>query len=442
MPDLPTDQPPRAPKPTAPPPRLDGNGHAPEEESPPSPVRKTGNRRRRRAQLLRRALLVLLALVIVGGIVWAAMPSPVPVDAGEVIRGPLRVVVREDGFTRVIDRFVVSAPQGGHLQRITLRPGDRVEQGEVVARVAPLAPPILDVRTRAEAEARVAAAEASVAQARASLQRATVALQQARTDAERLDRLVDQDAVARADAEEAWFLVEARQAEVAAARSAIRVAENERRVAQAALERFEDPEANAWMDVVAPTSGEVLFIHRESAGAVAAGEPLLDVGDARRLEVVVDVLTTEAVEIAPGAPAELYRWGGDRPLAGRVRRVEPGAFTSLSPLGVEEQRVNVVIDFAGPEEELPALGDRFRVEAGIVVWERDDVLKAPAGAVFRDGEGWASFVVEDGRAHLRAVEPGRRGEHEVEIRRGLEADESVVLYPPERLRDGTRVSIR
>jgi HlyD family secretion protein len=387
-------------------------------------------------------LLAAAALALTVAIAQAFMPEPVAVEMAVASRGPLRVSVSEDGRTRVADRFVVSAPLSGTLARIELQPGDSVRRGEPVARIIPLPSPLLDPRSRAEAEARVSAAVSGRRQEQAAAARARAAAEQASRDAARERTLLGAGATAARSAEEAELAERMRREELASAEFGVTVADAELQLARAALRRFAGPvtAGNEQLVVQAPVDGRVLRVMQESEGAVGAGTPRLEMGDPQTIEAVVDVLSTDAVKVVPGATVYLEGWGGDSVLTGHVHRVEPSAFTRVSALGVEEQRVNVVVHFNGPPGQWGALGDGYRVEARIVVWEDADVLQVPAGAVFRQGDGWAVYVVDGGRARLRPVTLGQRSEAAAQVLGGIAAGTPVVLYPGDAVRDNQRVT--
>jgi HlyD family secretion protein len=382
--------------------------------------------------------------VIAGGLATAITiglrPDPVAVETALASRGTLVVTVDEDGRTRVTDRYLVSAPLAGTVRRAGLKPGDSVAQGAIVARLAPVAAPLLDPRSRAESQARVAAARAALRQSGTAVQRARAAYNLASRDAERQRSLLRDGATAPQLAEQAETAERMRQEELASAEFGQQVAASELRLAQAALARI-GTQAREEFLVRAPVSGHVLRVLQESEAAVQPGTPLLEMGNPLALEVVVDVLTTDAVHIRPGAPARIERWGGDSTLSGHVHRVEPSAFTRLSALGVEEQRVNVIIDLDPPRSRWTPLGDGYRVEASITVWQGQDRLTVPGGAVFRQGKGWAAYVVESGRAQLRSLHLGRRNATAVEVLGGLKEGERVVLYPTDNVTDGVRAEI-
>jgi HlyD family secretion protein len=355
----------------------------------------------------------------------------------------MEVTVDEDGRTRLKDRYVVSAPLTGALTRITLEPGDSVGEGEIVARVVPAAAPLLDPRSRAEAEARLDAARAAHRQAETEVVRARAARDFAAREADRQRALLRAGAVSRQSVEEAELAERMRDEELASAEFGRRVAAADVEVARAALLRLDRPRgAGEQLEVRSPIEGSVLRVLTESEGVIAAGTPLLELGDPNALEVVVDVLTADAVNIRSGAPVRVERWGGDSSLSGHVHRIEPSAFTKISALGVEEQRVNVVIDLDGDPAGWPSLGDGYRVEARITVWRRTEVLRVPTGAVFRRGDGWAVYAVRDGRAELRPVETGRRTGSVTQVLGGLDEGDQVVVYPSDNVADGVRVEGR
>ena len=400
----------------------------------------------KRSQWWKRGLGLLVVAAVVGLLVVASMPKPVAVDIAEVTQGDLRVTVDEDGHTRVKDRFVTSAPLTGNVARIELRPGDPLDVGDVVARMVPLDPPMLDERSRAEASARLAASRAASRQARAAIARAEAALTYAKNDAERKRRLLTQGGASQQATELAELEARTREEELQSARFAARVADHEVQMSEAALGRLDgqrpqNGEADT-LEVHAPVSGRVLRVMHENEGVVQAGTPLVELGDVETLEVVVDVLTTDAVHIEPGARVEIVRWGGDGTLVGEVRRVEPSAFSEVSALGVQEQRVNVLIDLTSAYDDWQRLGDGFRVEAKIVVWEAEDVVKVPMSAAFRHEDGWAVYRVIDGAAVRTPIEAGRHNGLEMQVNAGLSAGDAVIVHPGDQVDDGVSVEAR
>jgi HlyD family secretion protein len=392
---------------------------------------------------IRRASLVAAVLLVIGLIVVAWIPNPVEVEVATVTRGPLVVTVNEDGRTRVKDRYVVSSPITGNLARPELEAGDTIEDDQVLARLVPLPPPLLDSRTRAEAKARVDAAQAALRQAQAAVNRARYERDFAKHESERALAVVQQGGLARSDADRAVSNYQSAEEQLRSANFGARVAEHQLKLAQIALLQLSGkPEDAEQLEIAAPVGGQVLKVFQESEGVVQAGTPIVEVGDPSALEIVVDVLSQDATRIPDGAPVTIERWGGKTPLSGHVRVVEPSAFTKLSALGVEEQRVNVIIDLDEERERWSTLGDGYRVEARISVWEGEDVLRLPASAVFRAEEAWATFVVEGGTAVLRGVQIGETNGLETEVVSGLEEGDTVIAYPSDSVRDGVSVRAR
>lgn len=395
-------------------------------------------------RIFKRILLIVFGLAIVAAIVVASLPQPTPVDTTTVVRGALRVTVDGDGRTRVEDRYVVTAPLYGNLARIELDAGDSVEEGKVIAHIKPLQPPLLDTRSRAELEARVKAAQASLKQAEAAAARAKDSHEFAAQEQERARGLAAQGIVSAQELDAKALDTKHAAKELESARFGVRVAKYELENANAALGRANGKQDvdEQQFEVRSPVRGRVLRIIREHEGVVNPGEELMEIGDPAALEIVVDVLTADAVEIEPGDPVLIERWGGTAALHGVVRRVEPSAFTKISALGVEEQRVNVIVHIEEEPEVWRRLGDGFRVEVAITVWESDDVVKLPVGALHRMGEHWAVFTVEDGVAHEQKVQVGRRSGLEVEVLAGVDAGTQVIVHPADSIRDGVEVAPR
>lgn len=408
-------------------------------ETPAAELTRPSKLARRRGRWFGRALWILVGLVVVVGLALAWRPKPVPVDTATVTRGDLVVSVDEVGRTRVRDRYVVASPLAGTLVRIELRAGDRVQSGDVLARITPHEAPMLDPRARAEAAARSAAASAGEQQARAAASRAEAAAAHANEDLERTRRLAQSGSVSRDLLADAELEARVRSEELASARFALQMSAHEAAMARATLARFTKRDASEGFDVPAPVTGTVLRVVAQSAGPVQPGAALVELGDPTALEVVVDLLSADAVRIAPGSKVVLERWGG-APLRAHVRRIEPSGFTRLSALGVEEQRVPVVVDIDSPRSEWEALGDGFRVEARVVVEEKRGVLRAPIGALFRRGDAWAAYVVDrGGRARVAQVAVAAKSDVEVEVTGGLAEGDVVVLHPGEAVEAGKKV---
>ena len=395
----------------------------------------------RRRRFIKRALLIALVLGVVAAIVVAWMPKPVPVDSALVARGPMRVSINEDGQARFRNRYVVSAPLAGSLARIELVSGDQVSQGQTIARVLPAEPPLLDEPTRKAAEARVRAALAAKQQVSAQLERVRAQQEFSKTAGERDQRLFERGAITKQALEESLLRQRASGAELESTRFAQRVLDHEYAMAQATLRPTKKQTDQQPFEVPAPVTGRILKVMKESEGIVQAGTPLLELGDPGALEIVVDVLTSDAVRIRPGFAVIIDRWGGT-PLEGRVQRVEPSAFTRLSALGVDEQRVNVRIDLVAPREQWVDLGDGYRVEAQIIVWESSDVVTVPMSAIFRRQDSWSLFVIDGDRARLVSVKIGERTARDVQVIEGVTAGQRVIAHPSDRVADGVRVEVR
>lgn len=384
---------------------------------------------------------VILAVVAVL-VAWALRPRPVSVEVAEVTRGAFEQTVSDDGQTRVRDRFVIAAPLAGQVERIQLEVGDPVKQGQIVAELTPTAPAFLDARTQRELRERIGAAEAQVARARAEMLKAQAQRDQARADRDRQIKLSEQGFLSQTALEQSELALRTSERALDAARFAEQAAAHDLAQARAALTRYQGGGPAVKWPVTSPVAGVVLKVMQKSEGPVALGAPLVEVADPRSLEAVVDVLSQEAVAVRPGMPARLELGQGVEPLAARVRLIEPAAFTKVSALGVEEQRVNVVLDFSEPLDKVQTIGDGFRVDAHIVVYREENALKLPVGALFRQGAGWAAFVIDAERARLRAVKVARRNNLEAMIEGDLEPGDRVVVYPSDALKDGSRVEIR
>ncbi|MCB1033949.1 MAG: HlyD family efflux transporter periplasmic adaptor subunit [Acidobacteria bacterium] len=388
-----------------------------------------------------------LGLMLFLALTLAFAPRAVPVDLATVERGPMRLTVDEEGFTRIHDVFTLSAPVAGRLRRVEVHAGDAlIAEETLVAELQPVDPTLLDPRSEVQARAGVRAAESARKLAAAELQRATAEMEFARTEHRRSAELVKEGAIAQRDFDAAERAYKTATASVATARQALEVRQFELDRARALLltpaqsrERSGDCEC---IPVTAPVDGRVLKVFDPSERTVAAGEPLVQVGDPADLEVVVDLLSSDAVQVEPGQRVLIERWGGAAPLEGRVQRVEPFGFTKVSALGIEEQRVNVVIDLTSPPEDWRRLGHGYQVETRIILWESDDALRVPLTALFRDGEGWAVFAEEGGRARLRPVQVGRRNRLVAEILDGLAPGERIVVHPSDRILAGTRIAGR
>jgi HlyD family secretion protein len=396
-------------------------------------------------RFLRFVLYAAAALGVASLLAYAFLPPPAEIEIARVERGPLEVTVNEHGKTRIKERYMVVAPLSGELLRVVLHAGDPVQAGKTaLAAIQPSDPTLLDARSLSEAEARVKAAEARLQHAQALAERANTVQSQANLRYARLEKLLPSGAASRDEYDVALHTLRAATEDVHAGEFAIKIAEYELELAQAALTRTRanDPNSANRLEIRSPIDGEVLRVIRESGGMVAPGAQLMELGDPRDLEIEIDVLSADAVRIRPGAEIHLEHWGLSKPLTARVRLVEPQAFLKVSALGVEEQRVNVIADFVDPPEARARLGDAYRVEARIVVWKGEDVLKVNAGALFRRDGDWAVYRVIRGRAVLTKVEAGHTSGLETEITGGLKPGDEVVAYPSDQIHDGVRVQTR
>jgi HlyD family secretion protein len=397
------------------------------ENPKPDTVRRTKGNHRTRRWLPYFGAVLLLGLIVAG--FW---PKPVPVETAAAVIGTLQTTVNEEGKTRIRQRYMVSAPVAGQLRRIPFKAGAEVTAGQtVVATIEPLSPILLDVRTRASAEARRDTAGANLEKAKATHAFAA-------SELSRFEKLFSSKTISVQELEAAQLRESSAAKEQAASESALRQAEAELDVAGFSRQSSTNGVCPP-MEIKAPAGGKVLRIFEENARVVAAGTPLLEIGDPEDLEVIIEVLSRDGAAIPPEARVEFEQWGGGAPMTGRVRLVEPAAFTKVSALGVEEQRVNVIADLLTPPEQRRNVGDNFRVEARIIIWEAPDALKVPVGALFRQQDKWATFVMVDGRAQLREVKAGRSSGTETQVLEGLKPGEHVVLYPGSRVHAGQKV---
>ena len=385
-----------------------------------------------RALTKKRSAYLAVAATVAAALVFAFRSRPVAVETSRVTRGPLAVSVDEDGETRIRDRYVITTPVDGRLRRVLLDEGDSVDAGSVIVRIDP---GVLDARGREQATAHLRQLEDARNEAALRVTQARTELGQATRDRDRTDQLVEEGALARRDSEVAAMTVRLRTAELQAATFRVQELQHEVEGARAALLEAGRNGATPVM-VRAPISGRVLRVLGRDERIAPAGTPIIELGDPTALDVVTQVLSTDAVSVHPGARVMIEGWGGSRPLAAGVRRVEASAFTKVSALGIEEQRVEVV---AWIERPPPTLGDRYRVRVRIVTWEAAGVLQVPVSALSRDGRGWYAYVVRDGRASRREVQVGHRSDRQAEIVSGLADGDVVVQYPSDQIADGTRV---
>lgn len=393
-----------------------------------------------RARIIRYVLFAAVVLALALTLLW---PSPLLVDSARADRGPVRESVDAEGRTRLRDRFVITAPVAANARRLTLEPGDAVKAGQVLVVLDPVAAPTLDARSRAEAQARIEAAEDRLSSAREAARSVDEEAIQARAEAARMKALAVQRLVAADVAERAATDSARAQREAASAHFLVSTAEHELQAAQAVLAYGKGPGVpGTELELASPVDGVVLRTHFESARPVQSGEPLLEVGNPDGMEVEVDVLSSDAVRLRPGMAVELLRWGETKPLSGKVGRIEPGGFTKVSALGVEEQRVWVIVELTSPRSEWERLGEAYRVNARFVLNTVDGALRVPSSAVFRHGSGHATFRLADGRALLTPIQLGIEGGGFSEVRGGLAEGDVVIIHPDRALEDGNRVRTR
>ncbi len=394
-------------------------------------------------QWKRRLTWLAVALVIVIALVYGFRPQPQLVDMVAATRAPMQVTVEQEGKTRVVDRYIVSAPVRGTACRVELDVGDKVSKNQALVTIKPLQSQALDPRSRAEAVARVAASEAALHAAEQNAQSARADAGFAAKELARLKPLAERGHVAVEKLDQAAARARSTEAALRSADFAVDVARHELAAARTALQ-YTGAEASASdaVPVRAPVTGRVLKIQQQCEGVVSAGQPLLEIGDTRSLEIETDVLSADAVRIKPGMSVSYDRWGGDEPLQGRVRRVEPVGFTKVSALGVEEQRVLVISDITSEAAQWQNLGDSYRVEARFILWQDQDVLQIPASALFRFKDGWAVFIAEGNRARRRIVQVGRRNGLAAQLLQGLTEGETVITHPDETIRDGVAIKQR
>jgi HlyD family secretion protein len=383
------------------------------------------------------------AFTLLSLILWGLWPKPVIVETGVAERSSLTVRVSEEGKTRVRNRYIVAAPVAGKMLRVPLKPGDTVEADKtLLTSIEPVASPLLDPRARVQAEAVVSMHETSRKRAAESLAAVRAALALAEADRDRMRSVKRDGSVSESDRDRMETDASIKAAEVRAAEFSLQVIDYELAQARAVLERPDINTAGNLVEVRTPVSGRVLKVMQESETVVSPGMAILEIGDPHDIEIEAEILSRDAVSIQPGDSVEIDQWGGDSPLKGRVRRIEPAAFTKISALGVEEQRVIVLSDLIDPPDAARALGDRYRVEVRVAVWHADDVLVVPAGALFREGNAWKTYIYQNGRARVATVEAGHSDGRFTEVLSGLKAGDKLLMHPPDTVGDGTRVRER
>ncbi len=390
------------------------------------------------------AIVGIFVVSILAAVFWT---KPAVIEVGIITRGSFQQTIDEDGKTRTRDRYIVSSPLAGNLRRMRLKAGDRVDPDEILATIIPSLPPLLDVKSEKELKERLGAAEAEKLRTEATVERAKVSQDQAKAEYERNRKLADKGFISNHEVEVTEFSVKLANKEWEVAKFQDDAAGHEVETARAALARIRREvlsgkrNGEKW-DVRSPVRGRVLKVLQENEGYVSPGTPLVEIGDPADLEIVTDILTSDAVLVHPGDRVRIERWGGPSQLNGRVRLIEPSAFTKMSSLGVEEQRVNIIIDIISPSEEWVGLKDGFRLDVHIIVFNSDNAVKVPASALFREEGHWSVFVVSKGRVQKRVVEVNRRSGLEGMVGKGLDPGEKVVIYPSDEVKDGYRVKIK
>lgn len=392
----------------------------------------------------RRVAFLVVGILVLAALIYGLWPAPVAVDATQASQGPLQVTVAEEGMTRIADDFIIRAPIAANAERIEWEAGDTVEDGQTLVTLRPQRAGVLDPAHRAEAEARVAGARASLAAERDRVESARAEAEFANTELERVEQMFEADAIAERSLQEARTRARSAEANLQAAQHGVEVARQQFTAARTALEYAGQQPLDPGEHVVleSPTEGQVLAVYMDSEGPVVPGQELLSVGDPSRLEVAIDVLSEDAVRIQPGMPVRLHDWGGEGSIEARVRTVEPSAFTEVSALGVEEQRVRIVADILTPREEWEALGNHYRVQAEIILWEETDVLQIPRSAVFPYGDAHAVFIMENGQAQRRPITIGMQSGLRTQVLDGIQEGEWIVNHPDERIEEGTRIQRR
>lgn len=417
---------------------------APESENSTSDTAPWANKRGPSGKHLVRRLLPWLGLLaLLALIAWGLWPKPVLIETGVAARRPLTVRVSEEGKTRVRNRYIVASPVAGKMRRVPLKPGDPVEAGKTaLTAIEPVAAPLLDPRARVQAEAAVSMHEAARKQAEESLAAARSAMKLATAEWERVQAVKRDGALSESARDQAEADASIKSADVRAVEFSLQVIDYELAQARAVLDRPDVSTAGNLVTITSPVYGRVLKVMQESEIIVAPGTPILEIGDPTDIEIEAEILSRDAVGMKPGDPVDIEQWGGEVPLKGRVRRIEPAAFTKISALGVEEQRVYVLTDLIDPPETAKTLGDRYRVEVRVAVWHSDDVLVVPAGALFREGNAWKTYIYQDGKARLVSIEAGHSDGRLTEVVSGLNAGVKVLLHPPDTVKDGSSLRER
>lgn len=387
--------------------------------------------------------ILLVSLLIIVFLAWGFWPKAQLVDASQVKIAPMAVTIKEDGKTRLIDRYSIAAPVNGMTCKMHLKVGQLVKKDQTLLTISPLPAPVLDARSRAAAQQKVASAKAALSSAKQQVNASQASASQVELEAQRLKPLLTKGLISKDKYDKATTSAKSAQANLRSAQFQVDVAKHELEAALTTLQyssnsNIEDLEQLA---VASPIDGQILKVNRECQGPVSIGEALLEVGNPDALEVEVDLLSSDAVKLDTGMKVVFQRWGGEHDLQGRVKLVEPVGFTKVSALGVEEQRVWVIVEFTSPLKTWQRLGDGYRVEAEFILWQQDQVLQVPSSAVFRHQSGWAVFVIQNNKARLQNIKPGKRNGLWVEVLSGLKKGNQVINHPNDKIEDGSSVKI-
>lgn len=387
--------------------------------------------------------ILLVSLLIIFFLVWGFWPKAPLVDASKARIAPMAVTIKEDGKTRLIDRYSIAAPVNGMTCKMHLKVGQYVNKDQTLLSISPLPAPVLDARARAAAQQKVASAKAALSSAKQQANASQASASQAALEAQRLKPLLTKGLISQDQYDKAKTLSQSAQANLRSAQFQVDVAKHELEAALTTLQYSNNSNTDdlEHLEVTSPIDGQILKVSRECQGPVSIGEVLLEVGNPDALEVEVDLLSADAVKLEAGMKVIFKRWGGEHDLQGRVKLIEPVGFTKVSALGVEEQRVWVIVEFTSPLKAWQRLGDGYRVEAEFILWQQDQVLQVPSSAVFRHQSGWAVFAIKDSVARLQNIQPGKRNGLWVEVISGLENGHQVINHPNDKIEDGTKVKI-
>lgn len=386
--------------------------------------------------------MAVFVIIILFMIVWGFFPSPVPVTVEQVQKAPLEVTIEEEGITQVADRYTISAPVTGYLLRIENDVGDSINVGQELFQIQPV-PDLISARQQEVAQSQLEAAKARLEQAKENLSLARDEKRMADTELRRVQNLFNSEIGSKQGVDNAEITARRAAARLTSAEFAVQVAEHEVNASRISLQAFHSPVSQQEISIESPVQGRLLKIYHKSEGTIQAGTPILEIGDPHSLEIKSELLSSDAVQIVKGTPVRIKRWGADNILVGTVKLVEPSGYTRISALGVEEQRVPVIVNIISPHNQWQQLGDGYRVVAEFILWEGNNVVQVPTSSLFRTaGEQWSLFVVLNGRAHLRNVDTGRQSRLQTQITGGVQVGDNIISHPDERIEEGVRVESR